>query len=532
MKTGVDSWTARDFDLDVVRRSPRRNSPGADYGKLRFRHIGPVGTARSRSRSRRATRRPTSSAPLRAGSGRRRTPGSSWKPVFDKQPVMPSALSRSRPPIRRSSGPERARRSSARTSPSETASGSRPTAARRGSTWGSRDGSHRPRDRPSRESRHRLRGGSRPRLRPAARARRLPHEGRRKDLGARPLRGREDRRLRSRHGSEESTHPLCGNVAARAQDLDPRERRTGKRNLRDERRRRHLERGSRGTAFRASGREDRALHDSADSNRLYALIETGDGVPWHGEETESGELWRSSDGGKMVAGEPRPRARRTKRLLLPLRGRDRRPRRGLLPRGVLQPQPRWRRLLRDRRGHGLVVSRTRLGSPRHVDRCVELRSHGGRARRRSLDLGEPREVLAQGSASHRADVPRHGRRPGTLLRVRKPAGRTFVPRSEQQPDRMGFGATGITRDMWHSVGGGESGFATPDPVDPDVIWSSASGAGARGGIVVRYRESTRQFRQVEVWPESTGGWPAAELRYRFQWTSPFWSHPTITRRSS
>jgi hypothetical protein len=74
--------------------------------------------------------------------------------------------------------------------------------------------------------------------------------------------------------------------------------------------------------------------------------------------------------------------------------------------------------------------------------------------------------------------------------------------------------------MWHSVGGGESGFATPDPVDPDIIWSSASGAGARGGIVVRYRESTRQFRQVEVWPESTGGWPAADLRYRFQWTFP------------
>jgi hypothetical protein len=83
----------------------------------------------------------------------------------------------------------------------------------------------------------------------------------------------------------------------------------------------------------------------------------------------------------------------------------------------------------------------------------------------------------------------------------------------------------ISRGMWHSVGGGESGFATPDPVDPDIIWSSASGAGARGGIVVRYRESTRQFRQVEVWPESTGGWPAAELKYRFQWTFPLLVSP-------
>ena len=35
---------------------------------------------------------------------------------------------------------------------------------------------------------------------------------------------------------------------------------------------------------------------AADSRRVYALIETGDGVPWHGQETESGELWRSDDG--------------------------------------------------------------------------------------------------------------------------------------------------------------------------------------------------------------------------------------------
>jgi len=36
----------------------------------------------------------------------------------------------------------------------------------------------------------------------------------------------------------------------------------------------------------------------ADSERVYALIETGDGVPWKGLETESGELWPSEDGGK------------------------------------------------------------------------------------------------------------------------------------------------------------------------------------------------------------------------------------------
>src|SRR5206468_35423 len=32
--------------------------------------------------------------------------------------------------------------------------------------------------------------------------------------------------------------------------------------------------------------------------RMYALIETGDGVPLHGQPTDNGELWRSEDGGE------------------------------------------------------------------------------------------------------------------------------------------------------------------------------------------------------------------------------------------
>src|SRR5688572_13496468 len=32
-------------------------------------------------------------------------------------------------------------------------------------------------------------------------------------------------------------------------------------------------------------------------NRVYALIETGDGVPYKGQPTDNGELWRSDDGG-------------------------------------------------------------------------------------------------------------------------------------------------------------------------------------------------------------------------------------------
>ena len=33
-------------------------------------------------------------------------------------------------------------------------------------------------------------------------------------------------------------------------------------------------------------------------NRIYALIETGDGVPLRGQETDRGKLWRSDEGGE------------------------------------------------------------------------------------------------------------------------------------------------------------------------------------------------------------------------------------------
>jgi hypothetical protein len=85
-------------------------------------------------------------------------------------------------------------------------------------------------------------------------------------------------------------------------------------------------------------------------------------------------------------------------------------------------------------------------------------------------------------------------------------------------------SAGISRGMWHSVGGGESGWATPDPSDPNIIWSSASGSGMRGGIVVRYEERRRQFRAVEVWPDQSNG-PAEGVRYRFVWDAPLHISP-------
>jgi hypothetical protein len=90
---------------------------------------------------------------------------------------------------------------------------------------------------------------------------------------------------------------------------------------------------------------------------------------------------------------------------------------------------------------------------------------------------------------------------------------------------FGEGPGPIPRSFWHSVGGGESGFAIPDPVDSNIVWATASGLGSVGGIVDRYNEKTRHVHRVEIWPDNTVGWPAEELEYRFQWTFPLAMSP-------
>ncbi|MFQ5742469.1 MAG: WD40/YVTN/BNR-like repeat-containing protein, partial [Acidobacteriota bacterium] len=259
-----------------------------------------------------------------------------------------------------------------------------------------------------------------------------------------------------------------------------------------------------------------------DSDRIYALIETGDGVPWHGRETESGELWRSDDGGES-----------------------------------------WQLMSHDRNLGGRTAYYNNCAvSPDDPDDAYFLSAafvhsiDGGRTGvvQRGLQRpgGDNHDMWIDPTNANRMIVGNDGgigisvNRGKTWHRVQLPVAQIYhvtvdnrIPYyvygnrqdgpSTRGPSNSrlfgGFGGGGIPRGMWHSVGGGESGFATPDPKDPEIIWSSASGAGARGGIVIRYNERRRQFRQVEVWPESTGGWPAAELKYRFQWTFPLLISP-------
>jgi len=89
----------------------------------------------------------------------------------------------------------------------------------------------------------------------------------------------------------------------------------------------------------------------------------------------------------------------------------------------------------------------------------------------------------------------------------------------------GFGGGGIPRSAWINIAGGESGWATPDPVDSNIIWNSASGSGSVGGIVEVFNLKTGQARNVEVWPDQASGHIASDLKYRFIWTTPLTISP-------
>jgi len=77
------------------------------------------------------------------------------------------------------------------------------------------------------------------------------------------------------------------------------------------------------------------------------------------------------------------------------------------------------------------------------------------------------------------------------------------------------GGSGIDETDWYAVGGGESGYIAPDPRDPNVVY-----AGTYYGVMTRYDHRLGESRNISVWPETPGGRPAGDVKYRFQWTAP------------
>ncbi len=253
------------------------------------------------------------------------------------------------------------------------------------------------------------------------------------------------------------------------------------------------------------------------SKRLYALIETGDGVPLNGQETDRGKLWRSDDGGDT-----------------------------------------WRLISYDRNLGGRTHYYFRMTvAPDNADETYYLTagfarsSDGGETARLLTGANSPggdnHDIWIDPTNANRIAVANDGgvsisvTRGASWHRIQLPIAQIYhvtvdnrVPyyvygNEQDDPSYRGpsrvVGSNSIPRSAWQSVGGGESGWATPDPVDPNIIWSSASGSGSVGGIVERFDLRNGQMRRVEVWPDQTNGSPAGEVKYRFVWTFPLTISP-------
>jgi len=71
------------------------------------------------------------------------------------------------------------------------------------------------------------------------------------------------------------------------------------------------------------------------------------------------------------------------------------------------------------------------------------------------------------------------------------------------------------RAWYYAVGGCESGYVAPNPIDLDVFY-----AGCYGGALSRFDMKTGATRAVNVWPENPMGQSSEDLIERVQWTFP------------
>jgi len=91
----------------------------------------------------------------------------------------------------------------------------------------------------------------------------------------------------------------------------------------------------------------------------------------------------------------------------------------------------------------------------------------------------------------------------------------------QQDNSTACVASNGTPDDLYAVGGGESGYIAPDPLDTSVFY-----AGSYGGLLTRINRRTGEERAINVWPDNPMGHASGGMTQRFQWTFPIVISPT------
>jgi photosystem II stability/assembly factor-like uncharacterized protein len=255
----------------------------------------------------------------------------------------------------------------------------------------------------------------------------------------------------------------------------------------------------------------------SNSNRVYALIETGGGALFKGKETDSGRLWRSDDGGNkwaLVSSDQSVAGRTHYYNRMAVEPDN--------PEEAYFATAAWSKTVDGGKTiTELPPAESAAGDhhdiwidPTNGNRLL-VSSDGGVSISINRGLTWKRIQLPVAQIYH---VTVDDRIPYYVYGNRQDGPSVRGPSNTKFGNPQG--TPGIPRGMWTTVGGGESGWAHPDLSDPNIVWSSASGFGSVGGIVTRYDLRTSSARSLEVWPRATAGWPAADLKYRFVWTFP------------
>jgi photosystem II stability/assembly factor-like uncharacterized protein len=230
--------------------------------------------------------------------------------------------------------------------------------------------------------------------------------------------------------------------------------------------------------------------------RVYALIETG----WNGK----GSLWRSDDGGEQwkVVNYQHILAERphyyTRMLVSPKNADE-----VYFPNNTMVVSMDGGLTARNIQAGG--DNHDMWADPTDADRMMIgndaavmiTTNHGRQWRRVTLPIAQMYHVATDNAVPYGL----HGN-------------------EQDKSSTRGAGASLGGNITWQRTAGCESGFAIPDPKNPNIIWGTCYAGG-----VERYDVRTGISRSVDVWPEKFLDAPAIASKYRWNWTHVVYISP-------
>jgi photosystem II stability/assembly factor-like uncharacterized protein len=247
---------------------------------------------------------------------------------------------------------------------------------------------------------------------------------------------------------------------------------------------------------------------SADSNRVYAMVEADDGGLFRSED--AGATWARISEDRRI----RQRAFYYTRITADPKNKDTV---YILNTGLYKSTDGGKTLKPLRPPHGdqhdlWIASNDPM-------RMVNANDGGGNV---SVNGGETWTGQAYATAQiyHVAttvDIPYHvcgAQQDNTTICV------------TSAPQGRGGGGTGLEYlgRPTYSPGGGESGYIAPDPKNAEIFY-----AGSQGALLTRYERNTGHMRDVQVYPLFFSGMSSSVLKERWQWTFPIVFNPIDPR---